>query len=131
MPVTFVREGCKPVVAPSEGKLKLELSRTRMSFANLANEVGQYLQVAGGPGLFLLERHDNDGKHFRAFQEKPVAPHTDGTTLAFSGGAVQMAQRDWFLIQQVTEIFVAFSESRDWPEYVCWGEVDFRAAIVA
>jgi hypothetical protein len=124
MSVTFVREGCKPVVSPSERKLMLDLSRTRMSFANLTNEVGQFLQVAGGPGLFLLERRDPDGKHYRASQDKAVAQHPDGTVLAFSGGNVLMAQRDWFLIQQVVEVFVAFSEKRDWPTYVGWREVN-------
>ena len=48
-----------------------------MSFATLSTEENQYIQVAGGPGLFMLERHEADGTHYRAFQKAPVASHPD------------------------------------------------------
>jgi hypothetical protein len=94
-----------------------------MSFANITDDAGLYMHVAGGPGLFLLERHEADGSHFRAWQEKAVAIHPDGTLLAFSGGQVSMAQKDWFLQKQVTDIFLAFSEGRESPKYVQWKKV--------
>ncbi len=71
----------------------------------------------------MMERHDTDGRHYRAFQTTPVVLHPDGTTFAFSGGTVVMAQRDWFLINQIVEVFIAFSEGREWPQYVHWNEV--------
>src|SRR5476649_2227110 len=98
MITTFQRENCKPVVAPSERKLALELSRTRMSFASITNDANRYLQVAGGPGLFLLERREADGTHYRASQEAPVVSHPNGTKMSFSGGTVVMAQLEWFLL---------------------------------
>ncbi len=125
--IIFQRENCKPVVAPGERKLALELSRTRMSFASLAYDAGEYVQVAGGPGLFLLERRGADGSHYRASQDTPVVSHPDGTKMAFSSGNVTMAQRDWFLLRQVTEVFAAFAENRAWPSYVHWNQVQLHA----
>jgi hypothetical protein len=125
----FQRENCKPIDAPSERKLALELSRTRMSFATLGAKTGQYVQVAGGPGLFLLERHEADGTHYRAFQKTPVASHPDGTKLMFSGGSVSMAQRDWFLLQQVIEVFGAYVAGRELPTFVQWNKVEFNTGI--
>jgi hypothetical protein len=96
----FQRENCKPIDTPGERKMALEPSRTRMSFATLSNEENQYIQVAGGPGLYMLERHEVDGTHYRAFQKVPVASHPDGTELMFSGGRVSMAQRDWLAVSR-------------------------------
>lgn len=124
MSFVFQREHCKPVVDPGERKLALELSRVKQSFASLTGSDGQYIQVAGGPGLFLLERRMANGRHFRAFQEKPVAPHQDGTILQFSSGSVSMEQRDWFLRPQVIEVFAAYSSGREWPSYVQWSQLN-------
>lgn len=63
----FTRENCKSVTAPSAKKLVLDLSRTKQSFANLVAEDGSFVQVAGGPGLFLLERRELSGSHSRAY----------------------------------------------------------------
>lgn len=127
----FQRENCKPVDAPSERKLALELSRTRMSFATLSGEGNQYIQVAGGPGLFLLERHEVDGTHYRAFQKTAVVSHPDGTALMFSGGCVPMAQREWFLLQQVVDAFVAYAVGREFPADIQWNSVDLSAGLPA
>lgn len=123
----FQRENGKAIDAPSEGQLAFELSRTRMSFATLSSGENQYIQVAGGPGLFLLERHERDGTHFRAFQSTPVASHPDGTKLIFSGGEISMAQCDWFLLPQVIEVFVAYASGREISGAVHWNRIELDA----
>jgi hypothetical protein len=120
----FVREHCKPISTPSATRLQRELAFVRSSFASLTHKNGSYVQVAGGPGLFLLEQRDPTG-HRRAFQAHPVAPHPDGTTLECSAGSIPMNRTDWFLRDQVAEVFLAFSVGRTWPPYVQWRECEF------
>jgi hypothetical protein len=119
--MNFFREHCKPILAPSATRLQKELGLVKSSFASLTREDGSYVQVAGGPGLFLLECNDAAGR-CRAFQANPVAPHSDGTTLECSAGSIPMKQADWFLRHQVAEIFFAFSTGSPWPAYVQWRE---------
>lgn len=115
----FKREHCKPVSKPSAERLGKELARVKSSFASLTRNDGAYVQVAGGPGLFLLEYRDDAG-HYRASQGKPVACHPDGTTLECSAGSITMAQADWFLRNQVAEVLSAFASGLAWPKYVRW-----------
>jgi hypothetical protein len=117
----FVREHCKPISTPSATRLQKELSLVKSSFSSLTHTDGSYVQVAGGPGLFLLEHKDAAGHH-RAFQANPVAPHPDGTTLECSAGSIPMNRADWFLRDQVAEIFLAFSVGGPWPSYIQWRE---------
>lgn len=116
----FQREGCKPILNPSAKQLTLELKRTKMSFANLTAEDGSFIQVAGGPGLFVLEYRDSRGQHFRGFQTIPVAPHPDGTLLQTSAGSFSMAKADWFLVTQVFEVFASFLRAAPWPNVLHW-----------
>jgi len=127
----FTRENCKPVFAPGARKLALDLSRTKQSFANLAAEDGSFIQVAGGPGLFLLERKEPSGSHSRAYQDHPVAIHPDGTLLQSSAGNFNLAQDEWFLLRQVVEIFEAFSNGQPMPPYVRWRELGYNYAVKA
>jgi hypothetical protein len=119
----FARENCKPLSNPSAARLASELSRVKSSFANLTSSDGTFVQVAGGPGLFLLEYQNSSG-HYRAFQNMPVASHPDGTTLECSAGSIPMARAEWFLQQQVAEVFRQFAEGQTWPPYVHWREVN-------
>jgi hypothetical protein len=117
----FVREHCKPIASPSGARIQKELALVKSSFASLTSEDGSYLQVAGGPGLFLLE-HKGTAGHRRAFQINPVVPHPDGTTLECSAGSIPMNRADWFLRGQVTEVFEAFAVGGAWPAFVQWRE---------
>jgi hypothetical protein len=119
----FQREHCKPIAAPSQRKLALELSRSDKSFASITATDGSYLQVAGGPGLFLLEHRQADGKHYRAFQEKPIVPFPDGTLFPTSAGTFTMQGSDWFLLDQVVSAFSAFGASEALPEKIQWREL--------
>ena len=113
--MVFVREGCKPIVQPTEAQLKRALSLTKSSFASLSADDSSFLQVGGGPGLFVLEYRDAAGRHFRARQELPVTRFEDGTTISFSGSTLKMAHREWFLIEQVCEVFFSFSTGASLP----------------
>ena len=116
----FQREGCKPILNPSAKQLTLELKRTKLSFASLTADDGSFVQVAGGPGLFVLEHRNFSGQHFRGFQDTPVALHPDGTLLQTSAGSFSMAKADWFLVAQVAEAFASFQHSAPWPSVLHW-----------
>lgn len=124
MAVVLEREAKKPIPQPSEAQIRQALSRTKMSFASITGDDGGFLQVAGGPGLFVLERRTAEGTHFRARQETPVARFEDGTILAFSGGELRLQQDEWFLIEQVVETFCCFAQSQSLPEFLRWNRLD-------
>jgi hypothetical protein len=116
----FTRENCKPIESPTEAQIARALSLTKSSFAALARADGAYVQVAGGPGLFLVERRDSSGQHYRAAQATPVVPFPDGTILSFSAGNVALARNEWFLAKQATEILVAFLAGASFPVWLQW-----------
>jgi hypothetical protein len=119
----FEREGRKATPVPSQAQLKRALEHVKSSFASLTRDDGTYLQVAGGPGLFALERRDANGTHFRAKQLEPVVRFEDGTILAFSGGELRMKQAEWFLLDQIVEILGSFASSGEAPAYVEWQQL--------
>lgn len=127
----FLREGCKPILNPSAKQLAFELKRTKSSYASLSAEDDSYVQVAGGPGLFVIEYRDTVGQHFRGFQETPVAPHPDGTLLQTSAGSFAMAKADWFLIAQVSEAFASFLYSSPWPSVLHWRALNAQFEKIA
>lgn len=124
----FERENAKAIVHPKMSRLERELRKLRSegpsSFAILTNDVGDFLQVAGGGGGCLLERRDAaTGRHFRAWQEEPVVPFADGTELLFSGGRIALQSSEWFRMNQIVEIFYAFNAGEQLPTYVQWREI--------
>jgi hypothetical protein len=116
----FEREGCKAVERPTEAQIRRGLSLTKSSFASLTAQDGSYLQVAGGPGLFALEFRSASGQHFRGRQHQPVVRFEDGTTLMFSGGTLTLEQCEWFLIDQVAEVFRCFAKGENIPVFITW-----------
>lgn len=71
----------------------------------------------------MVEWRDVRGTHFRASQQPAVVPFEDGTVLSFSGSQVALRAEEWFTVRQVIEVFVAFSESRPFPNYVIWSDI--------
>jgi hypothetical protein len=122
--VRLERENCKPLDQPSERQLYLALRRMKSSFASLTAPDGSYVQVAGGPGLFFVERRDSEGTRYRAAQDPPVVVFADGTTMSFSGGTVRLDRADWFLVGQVKDILAAFSNGRSFPAFLSWRQLD-------
>lgn len=118
------RPGCKPILSPTEKQIGRALTLTKSSFLSLTAPDGSYVQVGGGPGLFLLEHCDSEGTHFRARQETNVVPFPDGTILSFAGSEIAMAQHEWFLLKQVAEVLSAFAVKRPFPAFVQWKKLN-------
>lgn len=94
------------------------------SFASLTDELGNYLQVAGGGPTCLLEKRSVvDRKHFRAYLETPSGIHPDDTILAFSGGEVKLRADEWISVPLVTQAFTAFVHGNDLPQSFQWREI--------
>jgi len=116
----FQREACQPIQSPSIEVLGFELSCIKSSFAYLERQEGAYLQVAGGPDLFLPEHRNSSGQHHRAKQVAPQVSVANGSILQFSGGNISMSANEWFVKERVLEVFSAFMEQRQWPSFLHW-----------
>ena len=96
----------------------------KSSFAVLTHSNMSYVQVAGGPTLFLLEYRDVNGQIYRAFQNNPVVPFPDGTTIESSAGRIVLQRAEWFLYGQILEVLSIFLDGELWPSYVNWRTLD-------
>ena len=93
----------------------------RSSYASLTNESGNYVQVAGGGVSCMVELFDASAQvRSRAFHNKPNAARPDGTMLVFGAGNLPMRSNEWFMANQVAEIFLAFHATAPFPSYVGW-----------
>ncbi|WP_244786040.1 hypothetical protein [Cupriavidus pauculus] len=93
----------------------------RSSYASLTNESGSYVQVAGGGVSCMVEQFDAPTEvRSRAFHNKPNAARPDGTVLVFGAGNLPMRSDEWFMANQVVEIFFAFHSNAPFPGYVRW-----------
>ncbi|WP_426399135.1 hypothetical protein ACN9M1_22900 [Ralstonia sp. R-29] len=93
----------------------------RSSYASLTNESGNYVQVAGGGVSCMVELFDASAEvRSRAFHDKPNAGRPHGTVLVFGAGNLPMLSDEWFMANQVVEIFLAFCANAPFPSYVGW-----------
>ena len=93
----------------------------RSSYASLTNKSGSYVQVAGGGVSCMVELFDAAvGVRSRAFHDKPGAARPDGTILVFGAGNLPMRSDEWFMANQVVEIFFSFYATAPFPNYVSW-----------
>lgn len=113
----------------TQGPNKLHITRSikslrsygPSSFASLTASDGSYVQVAGGGVSCMIERYDaGKGRRFRAFHDKPSPVRPDGTILSFCAGNISMRSDEWFMASQVIEVFVAFMNGENFPEYLHW-----------
>lgn len=121
-------EGRVPINDVSEAEVRSVVAKLRSygpsSFASLTDESGNYLQVAGGGVTCMIERRDvSNGRHYRAFQDKKSAVFADGTALVFSGGEVKLASNEWFVSQDVEDIFLAFLRGEPLPPRIKWRDI--------
>jgi hypothetical protein len=101
--------------------IRLLKSYGRSSYASLTNESGNYVQVAGGGVSCMVELFDASAEvRSRAFHDKPSAARPDGTILVFGAGNLPMRSDEWFMANQVIEIFLAFRDNAPFPSYVSW-----------
>ena len=106
-------EGQSPIDNVTESTVRSVVAKLHSygpsSFASLTDEVGNYLQVAGGGVTCMIERRDASNKrHYRAFQDKRSAAFADGTALVFSGGELKLTSNEWFTSLDVEDVFLAF-----------------------
>lgn len=93
----------------------------RSSYASLTNESGDYIQVAGGGVSCMVELFvAPTAVRCRAFHDKPSAARPDGTILVFGAGNLPMRSDEWFMANQVVEIFLVFHSNAPFPDYVRW-----------
>ncbi len=121
-------EGSAPINQPTEKQVRSLILKLRSygprSFASLTDEFGNYVQVAGGGVTCLLERRDaTDGRHFRAFHDRPSSVFPDGTTLVFSGGQINLAADEWFTAAVVADAFCSFLKAAPLPAAIGWRDV--------
>jgi hypothetical protein len=126
--MVFFRENCKPIHRVTRKLLEQSLRRMKSygpsSYAWLEATDGSYIQVAGGPYLYLVEYHSAEGLHYRGHQDDAVVPFPDGTLLVFTGGRIALKQLEWFTAPQVLELLMAFSNSPCMPQKYHWSKLD-------
>ncbi|RTD87551.1 hypothetical protein EJO68_24640 [Variovorax atrisoli] len=118
-------QGKPEVMNPTESQIKKTILKLRSygpcSFASLTDDVGNYIQVAGGGVTCMVEKYEVSGDNrMRAFHDKPSPVFPDGTVLVFGGGELKMKADEWFLSDMVVELFLCFFHKREYPENVGW-----------
>ena len=121
----FEIEGKPEAQEPRESQVKRAIKSLKSygpsSYASLTDAVGNYVQVAGGGITCMLEWYDvKSMRRLRAFHDKPNAVFPDGTILSFRAGKIPMRSDEWFMSDQVVDVFLAFLNGRTFPEYVHW-----------
>jgi hypothetical protein len=102
---------------------KLKLTG-RHEFAVLEDDHGNYVQVAGGGAACMIERRSvQPFHHYRAFQDRQNKAFPDGTKLRFAGSEVPMMSNEWFTIDQVVEVFLAFHAGAQLPDWIRWRDI--------
>ncbi|MEW9306317.1 hypothetical protein [Labrys neptuniae] len=124
----FEVEKKAPVENVKEAKIRAVLNSLRnygpSSFASITDDIGNYLQVAGGGLHCMLERYDaKDNKFYRAYLDSKSKIFSDGTILAFGGGELKLLSDEWVSISIVIEAFVAFLNHKDLPSKIKWRDI--------
>ncbi|EHP37596.1 hypothetical protein OR16_41934, partial [Cupriavidus basilensis OR16] len=109
----FEIEGKVGIRAPARAQITRAIKSLRSygpsSYASLTDDAGNYVHVAGGGVSCMIEHFEVDGeRRWRAFHDKPSPVRPDGTILVFGAGSISMRSDEWFMSDQVAEIFLAF-----------------------
>lgn len=112
-PMKFEAEGKAGITTPSPDQITKGIRTLRSygksSYASLTDPEGNYVQVAGGGVSCLIERFEvNASQRWRAFHDRPSPVRPDGTLLVFRAGSIPMRADEWFISDQVLEVFLAF-----------------------
>jgi len=91
------------------------------SYASLTDADGNYVQVAGGGVSCMIERYEaKSSKRSRAFHDKPSPVRPDGTILSFRAGNIPMRSDEWFMADQVIDVFILFLNGDEFPDFIHW-----------
>ena len=122
--MTLEGEGLSPLSNPTEDDVRqavLGLARSGTSFVSLADETGNYVQVAGSRPWCVLERRQvAPPLHERAFQETPSPKYADGAKISTGVGDIIMKSDEWFLLKDAADVFVAFLNRQAPPVQIQW-----------
>ncbi|KVR32790.1 hypothetical protein [Burkholderia ubonensis] len=120
----FDIEGKAAFIAPTPIQIARGLKSLRSygksSYASLTDGAGNYVQVAGGGASCMIERFEFGAQRWRAFHDKPSPARPDGTILVFRAGNIPMRSDEWFIADQVVEVFLAFLSGAPYPPFVHW-----------
>ncbi|KLU24031.1 hypothetical protein EOS_22375 [Caballeronia mineralivorans PML1(12)] len=121
----FNIEGKAGIAAPTQAQISRAIKSLRSygpsSYASLTDDAGNYVQVAGGGVSCMVEQFEIDGeRRRRAFHDKPSPVRPNGTILLFGAGNVPMQSDEWFMSDQVVEIFLAFLDGKAFPPSIHW-----------
>ena len=124
-PMKFDIQGKEGIAAPTPAQISRAIKSLRSygpsSYASLTDDAGNYVQVAGGGISCMVEHIEIDGeRRRRAFHDKPSPVRPDGTILVFGAGNIPMRSDEWFMSDQVVEIFLAFLNGRPFPPSIHW-----------
>ena len=118
----FEIEGKPVITAPTPVQIARALKSLRSygksSYASLTDDVGNYVQVAGGGVSCMIERFEFGAQRWRAFHHKPSPVRLDGTILVFRAGNIPMRSNEWLMADQVVEVFLAFLSGTPYPPFV-------------
>lgn len=107
----------KPISNQTNSRISGELQRVRLNkkstFASLTDEQGNWVQVGGGDVTCVLERKFVvTGVIYRAYQNSSIVPiEFDGALLQFGLNKISLKREEWFQIDQVIEVFLAFNNN--------------------
>ncbi|GAB6847951.1 hypothetical protein [Paraburkholderia kururiensis] len=120
----FEIEGKAEIISPTPRQITRSLQSLRTygksSYASLTDARGSYVQVAGGSTSCMIERYEFGAQRWRAFHDKPSPVRPDGTVLVFRAGNIPMRSDEWFMADQVVEVFPAFFNGVPYPPFVHW-----------
>ncbi|WP_080400845.1 hypothetical protein [Burkholderia ubonensis] len=120
----FDIEGKAGIITPTPIQITRLLKSLRSfgksSYASLTDAAGNYVQVAGGGASCMIERFEFGAQRWRAFHDKPSPVRPDGTILVFGAGSIPMRSDEWFMADQVVEVFLAFLDDAPYPPFVHW-----------
>jgi hypothetical protein len=121
----FDIEGKAGIPAPTPAQISRAIKSLRSygpsSYASLTDNFGNYVQVAGGGVTCMIEHFKIDGgRRWRASRDKPSPVRPDGTILVFRAGNIPMRSDEWFMSDQVVEIFLAFLNGKPFPSSIYW-----------
>jgi hypothetical protein len=113
------------IVCPTDKQISKRIMSLRSygphSFASLDDDLGNYIQVAGGGVTCMVERYDVEtGGRERAFNNIPNPAFPDGTILAFGGGELTLQSDEWISASNVVEVFLAFRHGRPLEKLMSW-----------
>jgi hypothetical protein len=121
----FDIEGKAGIAMPTQAQISRAIKSLRSygpsSYASLTDNAGNYLQVAGGGVSCMVEHFEIGGeRRRRAFHDNSSPVRPDGTILVFGAGNIPMQSDEWFMSNEVVEIFLAFLIGKSFPPSIHW-----------